>query len=625
MATVGALIAELSANTASFQRDMGKAVGILNSSSAKMNGVLAGMERRWNRLNKVAGIAITAIATKLAVDGVKNALNFADAIKNSADASGLGAAAYQEFRFAISQSGGDVAIADRALLKFNNTLGDAAKGSFTAQKALADIGISVDDLRSKSVEELFVKASDNLSKFTSESLRNSAVADVFGEKQTKIAQALALSGGEMAKLREQARQTGAVLSEETIANAKKTKDQFEALANIIKVQMTDALVQIGPLLVKTAGFIRDVGEMAAWAARRLGLTDAITDEQKYQALLERRLDISELIAARGAGGTMFDPDYIEKLKQDLADVDRQLEDMRHKAASAPKARPPAATNVERPQEIWNLLHELERATQQVNLSMITDDRQAAQTRMNIAENELIFKASRLRLLAAEGQTLTTQQKDFMERFQLWVEASQKAVKFQSRSAVEIIIEDWSKGYKQLQDAQGEWLKNFSDTLTDFVTTGKLKFKDFANSIIRDLVRIQIQSALTNALSGTALGALFGLGGAAAGAGGVAPASGGNIAFAAHGGPVSGGNPYIVGERGPELFVPRTSGNIIPNDRLGGARGGTFYIDARGADPAGLARVEQLIAGLDGSIEYRALAAVANEVQRGGRYAAAFAA
>lgn len=33
---------------------------------------------------------------------------------------------------------------------------------------------------------------------------------------------------------------------------------------------------------------------------------------------------------------------------------------------------------------------------------------------------------------------------------------------------------------------------------------------------------------------------------------------------AAGGPVSGGTPYIVGERGPELFVPRSSGNIVPN-------------------------------------------------------------
>lgn len=47
----------------------------------------------------------------------------------------------------------------------------------------------------------------------------------------------------------------------------------------------------------------------------------------------------------------------------------------------------------------------------------------------------------------------------------------------------------------------------------------------------------------------------------------------NMPGRANGGPVSGGSPYIVGERGPELFVPRSSGNIVPNVALSGAGGG----------------------------------------------------
>ena len=41
---------------------------------------------------------------------------------------------------------------------------------------------------------------------------------------------------------------------------------------------------------------------------------------------------------------------------------------------------------------------------------------------------------------------------------------------------------------------------------------------------------------------------------------------------AKGGSVMGGNPYIVGEQGPELFVPGSSGTIVPNHRLGGGGG-----------------------------------------------------
>lgn len=44
-------------------------------------------------------------------------------------------------------------------------------------------------------------------------------------------------------------------------------------------------------------------------------------------------------------------------------------------------------------------------------------------------------------------------------------------------------------------------------------------------------------------------------------------------FRAEGGPVTGGRPYIVGEKGPELFVPGTSGGIVPNNQLSSSSSG----------------------------------------------------
>jgi phage-related protein len=58
---------------------------------------------------------------------------------------------------------------------------------------------------------------------------------------------------------------------------------------------------------------------------------------------------------------------------------------------------------------------------------------------------------------------------------------------------------------------------------------------------------------------------------------------------ANGGPVSRGTSYVVGERGPELFVPNTSGKIIPNGGSGG-RGNTINLTVNGAiDAEGTAR------------------------------------
>jgi phage-related protein len=57
---------------------------------------------------------------------------------------------------------------------------------------------------------------------------------------------------------------------------------------------------------------------------------------------------------------------------------------------------------------------------------------------------------------------------------------------------------------------------------------------------------------------------------------------------AMGGPVNAGTSYVVGERGPELFVPNTAGTIVPNG--GGGRGNTINVTVNGAiDAEGTAR------------------------------------
>jgi TP901 family phage tail tape measure protein len=56
---------------------------------------------------------------------------------------------------------------------------------------------------------------------------------------------------------------------------------------------------------------------------------------------------------------------------------------------------------------------------------------------------------------------------------------------------------------------------------------------------------------------------------------------------AKGGPVSSGQMYMVGERGPELFVPGRSGTIVPNDKMGGGSTNVVVnVDAKGSSVAG---------------------------------------
>jgi len=102
------------------------------------------------------------------------------------------------------------------------------------------------------------------------------------------------------------------------------------------------------------------------------------------------------------------------------------------------------------------------------------------------------------------------------------------------------------------------LENLFAGLITNARNAKEAFKQFALSVVQSIARIIAQMLVLKLLQG-ALGGIFGK----IGLGGVLPGVPGKAA----GGPVAANAPYIVGERGPELFVPRTSGTIIPNDAL----------------------------------------------------------
>ena len=61
---------------------------------------------------------------------------------------------------------------------------------------------------------------------------------------------------------------------------------------------------------------------------------------------------------------------------------------------------------------------------------------------------------------------------------------------------------------------------------------------------------------------------------------------GSSLFRANGGPVSSGKNYIVGERGPEMFVPNSGGRIVPNSDMGQATNIVVNVDASGSSVEG---------------------------------------
>lgn len=93
---------------------------------------------------------------------------------------------------------------------------------------------------------------------------------------------------------------------------------------------------------------------------------------------------------------------------------------------------------------------------------------------------------------------------------------------------------------------------------------------------------------------------------------------GGTSTRAMGGPAYAGNPTLVGEKGPELFIPSTPGKVIPNSQIGGGGSVVFApnVDARGADVAAVARLEQSLQRLAAEVVPTIRKEIANGPKKG---------
>lgn len=154
---------------------------------------------------------------------------------------------------------------------------------------------------------------------------------------------------------------------------------------------------------------------------------------------------------------------------------------------------------------------VEDETKQINGSLVEDSRQAAIQRARI-DNELhalemqnIYN-KRLASGEASGEELLQMQK--------LMEASMAAraakLAMDSRSPMEQLASQWKSAAKNMEEASVGWANGTMNAITQLVMTGKADFRSLANSIIADIIRINLQKAASSALSsigGMIMGAL----------------------------------------------------------------------------------------------------------------------
>jgi len=226
-------------------------------------------------------------------------------------------------------------------------------------------------------------------------------------------------------------------------------------------------------------------------------------------------------------------------------------------------------------------------------------------RMNL-ENELnslgkaktLIDKDAMRLLEADRKV----QEKFLNDSGLKGEGAAK-LKTAAENELSIILDKIIKQRIQMREVGMEAGRMIASSFEDAIFAGE-KLSDTLRKLGQDLLRLAFRQTIVNPLgegAGNFINKLLGRAG---------------------GGPVSANTPYMVGEKGPELFVPSSSGSIVPNGAMSSGSGSGSSVNVTYNIASGVSRAE-LVPILE-SERKRLKAEIPDMVRRGGAYRTAFA-
>lgn len=620
---------------------------LLGLDSAEFQKGLAQASRQLDTFVDKARTTSLVGATALAAMAYQ-AMKLADEIVDTAKANDIAVDSVLKLRNALAMSGGEAENAGKLLSSFTANIDKAAEGSFEIQKTLKGLGVSLQDLRTMSIDQLLTKSLDGLAKMEDPLTRNAKAMELFGKAAKGVdfaslnqeiengagvtaAQAKAIEDAAAAydSIAQAGRDFNVMLVTELGPTIKALIDRMGGMGEVMSGAGTvfrtvfETVVVLGNRVVGTFEAIaREIGHTFENAkllakfdfsgARALNEAYERKNEQKARELEEFERRVMGGGGGRGGGVSDFDdPRRLDRPKDKPADttvrtvkkgIDKEAEAAKKKAEEEEKKRQAIilrgiAVEMEQREETNRLMAEQETMYQRGNAAQIERQSLAATEADRAKEMlELVFQGRNMRgedlQLAQELKEVEWKRQDAirainadqaldrearaaaLERENALAEKAVELAKRRNELTKQTREGTMSEGFfKAMQDAarnastefeRGQQvfqsvMSNMDSAIDSFVKTGKFAFKDFARSVIQDLIAIQMKAQAI---------ALINMGLKAMGFGGL------SLPGKAAGGPVSGGTPYIVGERGPELFVPSGSGAIVPNHRLADSMGGS---------------------------------------------------
>lgn len=489
MATIGTLVAELSANTAAFHNDLGKAAAALNSSAAGMNRSLASIERGF--MNVARSIGAVAGPAAMGV-WVKSQIDAGDALNKLKQKTGVAVERLSAYQYAAKLADVDNGQLEKGLVKLAGTMNDAVNNKTgEAARTFEALGIKVQDATGKMrpVSQILEEIGRKFKSAADGTEKTIIASTFFGEK---VGASLIPLLNQLDELVDQAQKSGKIISTDFAQAAERFNDQLTV--------MTDSLGLFLARGQQTPGMLEGMITFLK-GAEAVGIKTAETFEK-----LGVNIGGFASAAADVVKGNFSEArNTIKLMRQDIDEITKRSADARaalftEKPAAAVKQPgdaagglptlklPKPASDMVSDDSFKKMLESMKVASAKAQVDMLNDETDKSNARIEAARQEWVQKAQFAKL-STEQQTQFLKELDDYQLVLRQVEGA----RLSEKQAQE--FNDSLKRYEQLraqydtefalQVEQDTRLAELDQLYKDGAISREQDYQDLRNKIIQD--------------------------------------------------------------------------------------------------------------------------------------------
>ena len=523
--------------------NLGK-LNIVISAVNKTKGVFNSVKKGLNDVKNSVGRALKAFGMLTAGIGAlaggfavlfKKSFDYLDVIGKIATRTGATTDVIQAFQLSAIQSGASIETANKAIQKFAKMVGEGRKGLKTYTDIFDRYNVALLDAggNERDFNEVLKDTMTGLMQSQNVFLRNADLALLFGRAGQELTNTLMMGGKAFDEYIEKNKTLGLIIKTQAITSAESFNDRLSRLGFRFRVIRDTITTSFLPVIEDIAkGFEEFFDDKNLQTFTRQFVVDFLTALGKVAVGVDQFA--KGFTSFFGGLGNIIKGVQVQFLK---------LSAIGHELANSLSFGLVGST--ERAKELTAEADRLFTSLAQPpeTNTFLTD---TVKTINNIID---LFQQGLDEDIKNSFVGPIQQVSEFDKRLQEFAQNAQ--------APLQTFKDGIGTTGKLIGDTMVSSMKKFEDTLVDGLMSGKFAFKDFANFVIKELLRIAIRKLIIDKITGGFTSFL------------------GNITGKERGGTVTANRPYLVGEAGAELFVPNRTGTIIPNNKLGGgmAQGG----------------------------------------------------